>query len=61
MSQDMSVKIERHFDHPKKDGSHKQSVFRKWLKKSKIRTERRKAKLNPEAFPAYRKFQGWEY
>ncbi len=39
--------IERHMDIPKKDGSHHKSKYRDWLKKSKVRVERRKAKLDP--------------
>jgi hypothetical protein len=57
----MSEQIERYFDHPKKDGSHRKSRYREYLKKSKKRMERRKAKLDPECQATYNKFQGWEY
>jgi hypothetical protein len=57
----MSEQIERYFDSPKKGGEHKQSKYRKYLKKSKIREERRKAKQDPECFDTYRKYKGYEY
>jgi hypothetical protein len=57
----MQEQIERHMDWPKKDGSHKKSKYRDFLKKSKTREERRKAKLDPECQPTYNKYQGWEY
>jgi hypothetical protein len=57
----MNEQIERHMDFPKKDGSHKRSRYRDFLKKSKKREERRKAKLDPECQPTYKKYEGWEY
>ena len=57
----MTEQIERYMDFPKKDGSHKRSKYRDFLKKSKKRLERRKAKLDPECHPTYKKYQGWEY
>jgi len=57
----MTEQIERHLDYVKKDGSHPKSKYREWLKKSKIRSERRKAKVDPECQPTYNKYQGWEY
>jgi hypothetical protein len=57
----MNEQIERHMDFPKKDGSHKRSRYRDFLKKSKKREERRKAKLDPECQPTYKKYHGWEY
>jgi hypothetical protein len=32
-----------------------------WDKKAKHRTERRRAKLDPECITAYRRYSGWEY
>ena len=57
----MTEQIERHMDHPKKDGSHRKSRYRDYLKKSKKRMERRKAKLDPECQATYKKYQGCEY
>ena len=57
----MTEQIERHLDFIKKDGSHPKSRYRQHLKKSKKRMERRKAKLDPEAQPTYKKYKGWEY
>lgn len=33
----------------------------RWVKTQKHRTERRRAKANPECPPYYRKYSGWEY
>ena len=57
----MTEQIERHVDIPKKDGSHRKSGYRDYLKKSKKRMERRKAKLDPECQATYKKYQGCEY
>lgn len=35
--------------------------YRKYLKKSLIRRERRKLKKDPEADPEYKKYDGWEH
>lgn len=32
-----------------------------WMKKVKARFERRKAKQDPECFPTYNKYKGWEW
>ena len=32
-----------------------------YMKKMKARFERRKAKQNPECFPTYNKYRGWEW
>lgn len=32
-----------------------------YMKKTKARFERRKAKQNPECFPTYNKYRGWEW
>jgi len=61
MSYGKSQQIERHMDAPKKGGEHRQSAFRQCLKKGKIKRERIRAKLDPECFPEYRKYAGWEY
>ncbi len=34
--------------------------WHRFLKKKKLRNERRRAKRNPECQPAYRKFSGYE-
>jgi hypothetical protein len=34
--------------------------YHRFLKKYKLRIERRKAKRNPECIPAYRKYYGYE-
>lgn len=34
-------------------------TYRHWLKKMKIRVERRRAKNDPECLPAYRKHRGY--
>jgi hypothetical protein len=39
----------------------KRSGRYKFMKRSKAKFERRKAKLNPECFPTYNKYRGWEY
>jgi hypothetical protein len=39
------------------DGS---SGGHRWLKKEKARTERRRAKKDPESQPAYGKYRGYE-
>lgn len=33
----------------------------KFMKSSKARFERRKARLNPECFPTYNRYRGWEW
>ena len=37
------------------------SMWRRYCKKAKVRRERRRAKLNPECQPWYRRFKGWEF
>ena len=37
------------------------STWRKWYKKTKTRRERRRANVNPECSPEYKRFHGWEY
>jgi hypothetical protein len=34
--------------------------YHRFLKRAKLRSERRKAKANPECYPTYRRFRGWE-
>ena len=34
--------------------------YHKFLKKQKLRVERRKAKQDPECIPSYRKYKGYE-
>ena len=34
--------------------------YHRWLKKQKTRTERRRAKKDPESQPAYGKYRGYE-
>lgn len=34
---------------------------KKWLKKIKLRSERRRAKSDPECAPYYRKYGGWDW
>jgi len=34
--------------------------YHRFLKKYKLRIERRRAKRNPECLPAYRKYRGYE-
>ena len=39
----------------------RRSNWRGFEKKAKVRVERRRAKLNPECPPYYKRFSGWEY
>ena len=57
----MAEQIERYFDKVKRGGEHPARDARRLSKKSKIREERRKAKLDPECQPTYNKYEGWEY
>lgn len=57
----MAEQIERHMDFPKPGGEHKQSKYRKFLKKQKVREERRRAKKDPDCPNGYKKYTGWEY
>lgn len=34
--------------------------YHRYLKKSKLRKERRRARQNPECLPCYRKYRGYE-
>lgn len=36
------------------------SNYHRWLKRAKARSERRRAKQNPEAVPGYGRYAGWE-
>jgi len=52
--------IEHHLDQLFKkwgNGSHS----RRWVKKQKIRQERRRVRRNPECAVKYRKYYGYEY
>lgn len=34
--------------------------YHRYLKRAKVRSERRRAKIDPECAPSYRKFSGYE-
>jgi len=57
--------IERHLQHIMRERSSKPYRINRsskaWDKKVKHRTERRRAKLDPECITAYRRYSGWEY
>lgn len=43
------------------DGHSKRgSGYHQFIKKRKIRTERRRAKIDPQVVPTYRRYRGWE-
>ena len=46
---------------PDKPWQIQNSSWRRWYKKTKTRRERRRAKTNPECFPEYKRFHGWEF
>ena len=52
--------IERFMDGMRRKHSNNH-YSRRWMKKVKIRQERRRAKANPECVVKYRKYYGWEY
>ena len=49
------------FWNPDKPWQIQKTMWRKWHKKMKVRRERRRAKLNPECTPEYKRFDGWEF
>jgi len=46
---------------PEKPWQKQITTWRRYPKKMKIRRERRRAKLNPECQPWYKRFYGWEW
>jgi hypothetical protein len=46
---------------PSKPWQKQQTAWRSWYKKTKIRRERRRAKADPECFPEYKRYWGWEF
>jgi hypothetical protein len=38
----------------------RRTSYRQFLKRTKARTERRRARLNPECLPAYGRYHGWQ-
>lgn len=52
----MRVRLEEQADGKSKRGN----GYHQYLKRSKHRAERRRAKADPECQPAYGKYAGWE-
>ena len=61
MSAGLGNQIERKLEHRFRSRWGIVYTSKKWLKKLKLRAERRRAKLNPEYPPAYRKYSGWDW
>jgi len=49
------------FWNPKKPWKKQKTQWRGWHKKTKVRIERHRAKIDPECQPLYNCFKGWEF
>ena len=42
-------------------GRNRHAAYRKFMKRQKVRAERRRAKSDPDCTPGYKKHSGWEW